>query len=414
MKLYGHFVGGVDFTGTVVIDNGIIIDIIYGLVEDAIIIDSKYLIFPGMIDIHVHSREDETGLQNYKETYQTCKDAAISGGVVAFCAMPNTPNPVVTMEQLRWHQVKSQEYIKDLTVINYIGVGPETKPLDIKTPYKVYTGPSIGSLFFKSKEELREVLQYYRGQYVSFHVEDYETLCMHMHELTHDKRRPVLCVTIALKYVLEMIEEYNIRAKLCHWSCKEGLELICEYRKRGLDITIEVSPLHLYFDTDTITTQMWPFVQANPSIQTSDDRFALIKALKDGTIDYLATDHAPHILNEKIGTECISGTPQLDTYGLIVCWLIKQWGFNYDDIARITARNPGKFLKEFTDEKIGKTKIGYVGSFTILDLNTEVTVNKEMLKTKVEWSPFEGCVMPGKVVGVVLRGNYISSNLKQV
>ena len=132
------------------------------------------LIFPGMVDVHVHAQEDETGKQNHKETYLTASDAAINGGVVACAAMPNTTSPLVTLERLLWHKDKHKDL--PVTFLNYAGIGPQTNPLLANVPYKVYVGPSVGDLFFKSPDQMAFPLKDYFGKCVSFHVEDYDVL----------------------------------------------------------------------------------------------------------------------------------------------------------------------------------------------------------------------------------------------
>jgi dihydroorotase len=392
--------------------------------------------FPGMVDVHVHAREDETGKQNYKETYQTANDAAINGGVACCCAMPNTPNPLLTIEQLKWH--KNKHGTLPVTFINYLGIGPDTKPIktEIEVPYKVFTGPSVGQLFFKSESELRDSLKNYNGKYVSFHVEDYDILQANKGKPTHDQRRPIECVETALEYVLAIIEEFGLKAKLCHWPTSgKSLEMIRKHRKKGFRTLIEISPLYLYFDNEMTNSnpELWPYLQANPSIRSRKDRLELIEALRDGTIDMIATDHAPHTLDEKFKnfggeanylkmkkdnpTECrkiscldgTSGTPQLDTYATIGAWLISEHRFTPKEIARVTSFNPGKFANHFLDRTygrgFGKIAVGYQGSLTIIDLDKKTTVKRENLKTKCGWSPFEEIDFKGKTTMTIIKGN---------
>lgn len=398
-----------------------------------------HLIFAGFGDIHIHAREDETGQQNYKEDYQSATAAALHGGVTHVACMPNTPAPLTTEEQLRWHQQKCRSF--PVSFLHYVGVGPDTFPLSISVPYKVFTGPSVGKLFFKNELELRKVLQNYRGQQVSFHVEDYDILEANKTAHTHQERRPVACVEKALAYVLAIIEEYDLKAKLCHWSTAgKSITMITQHRAKGFNTTLEVSPLHLYFDADMLTTipEFWPYVQMNPSIQGQEHRRELLRLLKEGFIDYVATDHAPHTLAEKFKQfeppaetamskeeyylhlkehdiakcrefaykDSTSGTPQLDTYALIAAWLMKEQGFSPEDIARVCAQNPGSFMNQFHAGrgKFGKIEQGYYGSFTVLDMSVSTTVTRKELKTKCGWSPFEGITFPGRVAATFVKG----------
>ena len=411
--------------------------------EPTFTFDKNHLIFPGMVDVHIHAREDDTGEQTHKETYQTANNSAINGGVVAVAPMPNTPHPLTTSERLAWHN--EQHRGLPITFLNYAGVGPDTSPISENVPYKVYTGPSVGDIFFESEAQLREALQRYVGKPLSFHVEDYDVLMASSERGTHTQRRPVECVETALRYVLEMVEEFKIPAKLCHWSTGgASFDMIKKHRERNAEAglpytTIEVSPLHLIFDEDMLrrAPEKWPYVQMNPALQSAEHRQALIEGLRTGFIDYIATDHAPHTLDEKfknfadVGKElgltpeeaylhlrrtdlaecqrrsCLngtSGTPQLDTYGLVAAWLIGEQGFSPQDVARVTAYNPGVFTNQFVDGKFGKIAEMYQGSLTVLDMGSSTTLDREMLKTKVGWSPFEGMVFPGRVAMTMIRG----------
>ncbi len=358
------------------------------------------LIFPGFVDLHAHAREDASHTQDYKEDFITAGEAAINGGVVAFAEMPNNPIPPIDEESYEGKQELAKK--SSVPVFLYAGIGNQTKPLSRKVPYKVFMGPSVGDLFFHSKKDLEETIKLYKGQNISFHCEDPEILEKNKNELTHEKRRPEEAEISAIDFALGMIEKYNLQGKICHCSTKEGIEKIKSAKMRGVNVVVEVSPHHLYFDQEAITENNRNLMQMNPPLRTPNDKKYLLQALKDGTIDFLATDHAPHTKEEKL--KGISGTPQLDTYGPFVSWLIKEHGFAGEEIARVCAYNPGKFLEEFTGEKYGEIKEGYAGSLTVLDMNNPITIKKEMLKTKCGWSPFEGVTFPGSVVLTVIKG----------
>ena len=128
----------------------------------------------------------------------------------------------------------------------------------------------------------------------------------------------------------------------------------------------------------------------------------MIKYLKNGKIDYLATDHAPHSLAEK--KKGISGLTHRDTYGSFAAWLMAEREFTPGEIARVCARNPGRFFNEFSKDKYGEIQAGYVGSLVVIDLNKKNQITAEKLKTKNRWSPFLGATFPGSVVLTVVRG----------
>jgi dihydroorotase len=360
----------------------------------------KELIFPGFVDLHVHAREDTSHKQDYKEDFRTAGEAAINGGVVAFMEMPNNPIPPIDDKSY----VDKLELTKKcpIEVILYAGIGAHTKPLAKVVPYKVFMAQSNGDLFFTNLEELEPVIAKYHDQSISFHCEDPKILEENKNQPTHGGRRPPEAETSAIDFALEMIEKYNLQGKICHCSTKAGIEKIKDAKMRKVNVVAEVSPHHLYFNEEKLTDENRNWMQMNPPLRTSFDKEYLIKALRDGTIDFIATDHAPHTGEEKLkGT---SGTPQLDTYGPFTTWLMKEHNFSAQEIIRICAENPGNFINKFGTSKYGKIEEGFAGSLTILDLNKPITITKDKLKTKCNWSPFEGVTFPGSVAMTIIKG----------
>jgi len=361
------------------------------------------LIFAGMGDIHIHAREDVSQKQSYKEDFRTAAAAAMNGGVVHVADMPNNPVAPITDETYRAKAALVLEKNLPVHFTLYAGIGPGTRPLSFPVPYKAYMGPSVGDLFFSSLAQLEETLEHYRGKHVSFHCEDPELLEQHKGAATHEERRPAVCELSATKFALQMIEKYELIGKLCHYSVGEGLPYIKEARARGIPVTCEVTPHHLYYDVTDITDQNRGWMQMNPPLRSVEDRKAMVAALREGTLDYLATDHAPHTLEEnQKGT---SGQPHLDTYGPFVTWLIKEQNFTPEQVAKFCCENPGEFVNPFLiDRKYGKIEPGYTASLTILNLSRPVTIRREDMKTKCGWSPFEGVTFPGSVEALFVDG----------
>ena len=334
------------------------------------------LIFPGMGDVHIHAREDQTGKQKYKEEYKTAGDAALNGGCTHISAMPNTPKPLTTKSDLSWHRKRVEKIAHPVSILNYIGIDRSTKPLGKPGEqfYKLYFGKSVGDLSVIYAGELDEILARYRGHNISFHVEYEPIVEASAQGETHADRRPRECVNEGLRLLLPLILKHKIKAKLCHWSLgKDSFALIQEAREKGAFIELEVSPLHLLFDR-TMTQrnpELWTKIQMNPAIQKSSDRLDLIEGLRNGFIQYLATDHAPHTKEEKFSAFAqfkgeypgksnveiageikkkdkklyraickqngMSGAPWLDTYGIVCAHLINEFGFTPQDIARVAS-----------------------------------------------------------------------------
>ena len=366
------------------------------------------LIFAGMGDIHIHARDDVSDSQTYKEDFTTVSDAAIHGGVIHVADMPNNPAAPIddTSYAVKLEHLKNRNVPIQVTL--YAGIGPGTLPLSKPVPYKAYMGPSVGDLFFSTLEQLEETISNYQGQCVSFHCEDPELLDVHKNADTHEQQRPPECELSATDFALRMIEKYNLVGKLCHYSVGEGLTLIQEAREKGLPVTCEVTPHHLYYDTSDITEENRGWMQMNPPLRSEADKVAMLNGLRDGLLDYLATDHAPHTLEEK--AQGVSGQPHLDTYGAFVTWLMAEQNFTPQRIAEVCSENPGKFVNPYTTpKKFGRLEPGYVASLTVLNLQKPTTIRRSELKTKCGWSPFEGTTFPGSVEAVFLDGEIVGS-----
>lgn len=381
--------------------------------------ENDCLLFAGMGDIHIHAREDFSQKNIYKEDFISTCCAALNGGLVHVADMPNNPKaPVDDESYIEKLQLTKKS---EIPILLYAGIGPETRPLSFVVPYKVYMGPSIGELYFKDNQSLDEVLKFYKNQLVSFHCEDPEILEGHKSEASHELKRPVSAELMATQTALHLIKKYQLKGKLCHYSAGEGLSAIKEAKKNGLFVTCEVTPQHLYFSSESLKKKSavdQTFFQMNPPIRSESNRLALLDALNSGVIDYLATDHAPHSLEEK--HQGMSGLPGLDTYGAFVTWLILNQGVSVHVIAKVASENPGTFFNQFIKvlssrfdnfpdlgHGMGFLLPGYSASFSLLNLSKPIEIKHSDLKTKAKWSPFLGETFPGSVEQVFYRGKLI-------
>ncbi|MDO9181035.1 MAG: amidohydrolase family protein [Bacteriovorax sp.] len=378
--------------------------------------DDNFLLFAGMGDIHIHAREDITGKNNYKEDFQSACCAAINGGLVHLADMPNNPVPPIDDESY----LQKMELAKksEVPILMYAGIGPETLPLSFMVPYKVYMGPSIGDLYFKNNSELDDVLKNYRHQWVSFHCEDPEILSKHANELDHFHKRPIEAELIATDFAIYLIEKYDLKGKLCHYSAGKGLDAIRAARKKGISVSCEVTPQHLFFSEESIRlmpdSEQIKF-QMNPPIRSVLDSQKLLDAIRNNEIDFLATDHAPHSPLEK--AKGISGLPGLDTYAAFVTWLLLDQNISAKTLALMTTENPGIFFNQFLASLNQKTNLfkkwgnglgflkpGYSASFTVLNLKKSHLVTSSNIKSKAAWSPFMNIIFPGSLENVFIRG----------
>lgn len=373
-----------------------------------LVLDDRSLIFPGLIDAHVHAREDVTGRDVYKEDFESAGKAAVHGGVTAFAEMPN--NPVPPRDDASYRAKRELARKSAAEVLLYAIVGPGTEPLSFPVPYKAYMAQSIGDFCFADEETLRSVLPRYRDQWVSFHAEHPEILRSSAAARDHARRRPPEAEVEAIRLALALCEEYHLHPHICHLSTARGLDVIREARSRGLAVTTEVTPHHLFFDAESATSFARPsWLQCNPPIRPRSDRLALLAALRDGEIDFLASDHAPHSIDEK--ERGISGVTHLDTFGPFLFWLLEE-GFDTQRLRRVACENPGRFLGRYLPSRYGRVLPGFAGSLTVLEPEP-LTVRRAEIASRAGWSPFEGRTFGGRVSHTIVRGRLVYERARE-
>ena len=378
-------------------DTGLILDVTDSCEKGDLHYGCECLVFSGFIDIHVHAREDTTGENNHKEDFATASAAASAGGVTYFLDMPNNPAPPIDEES---YNAKMQcASLSDVEVLLYAGVGVETTPINKSIPYKAFIGPSTGALGFPNEDLLQETMKRYSGCCVAVHAECPDELEKYKNENTHEKKRPDVSEIKAIEMALRMLKKSDIELlNVCHVSTKGGVELIKEAKENGESVIAEATPHHLYFNSDDGVSS---YMQVNPPIRSSENSSSVLNALREGVIDVLATDHAPHTIAEK--NEGCSGVPNLDTYGAFATWLLSK-GFSPIRVAEVASATPGKYTKRFDGKTRGVIKKGAVASFTVLEPSHPTTVCNKDIKSKCKWTPFDGVTFPGRVYATIIKG----------
>lgn len=402
--------------GGVVALQTVVIDLSSGLIDEIKAPRKNYdlylpdcLVLPGLIDRHVHGREDVTGRETYKEDFSTLGLAALNGGVVHVGEMGNNPVPPIDDKTYRDKEDLTRKSPVPVTL--YAMMGPDTRPLSFPVPYKLCHARTTGAndtIFFPNCTLIEKTAERYAGQVVSHHAEDADILQSHANEPTHERRRPPEAEASAVAYALDLTKRYKLKSTICHCSVCSGIEAIVTARMQGVAVTCEVTPHHLYFDDSMITAENRSRMQMNPPLRSPADRKYCIEALRRGEIDVLASDHAPHT-DEDRAERKTSGFPHLDTLGAFLTWLMVEHKFTPSDIGRICCARPAAFLNQFLSPErygrgYGRIAPGFMGSLTVLNLHRPVTVTKKKLKTKCRWSPFEGVTFPGSVECTIIRG----------
>lgn len=311
------------------------------------------LIFPGFLDVHVHGREDTSGTEIYKEDFRTLGEAAINGGVVHVAEMGNNPKPPV--DDASYREKRTLTSKSPVPVTLYAMIGPTTNPLGFAVPYKICHARTTGAndmIFFPDRQSIEAAAERYQGRAISHHCEDSEILKHHSAETRHEQKRPAEAEVSAIDFALYLTERYRLKSKLCHCSVRNGIYKIVAAKARGVDVTCEITPHHLYFDRSMITAENRQWMQMNPPLRTEEDRRFCLEALRNGPIDMIASDHAPHTESDKL--KGASGQPHLDTFGAFTTWLMARQNFKPEDILRVCCANPAKFLNPFLAPTFGR------------------------------------------------------------
>lgn len=375
------------------------------------------LVMPGVIDDQVHFRDP--GL-TYKADIETESAAAVAGGVTSFMDMPNTKPPTVTLDALELKNRRAAE----VSLANYgffIGATNENLSTLLAVDYaftpgvKVFLGASTGNMLVNDKDALKGIFSEVPA-IIAIHSEDEmlirrnrdfyvkkygDQLPVKFHPLI---RSTEVCYKSTAKAV-EMAHRYNTRLHVLHLSTGRELEL---FDNKPLDekrITAEVCVHHLWF-SDEDYGKLGNLIKWNPAIKTWDDRAALRAALAYGYIDIVATDHAPHLMEEKTGN-CLtaaSGGPLVQHSLLAMLELVKQNVFSLDTVVEKMCHAPAKL---YHIVKRGYLREGYYADIAIVDRNVPFTVRSENILSKCGWSPFEGYTFHNSVRQTYVNGNLV-------
>lgn len=372
------------------IKNGIIVDIAAFIEGDGLDFSGK-LIVPGLIDMHCHLREP--GFEN-KENIETGIQSAIHGGFVAICPMANTNPPIDDVETLQYTINRAKNF-----PINFYPIAAVTKGLEGKELTDFSSLKGAGAIAFSDDGKPLENLKLLKealltGELIISHAEDSKLLT--------DEVSEAVCVAREL----EILREYGGRIHFAHISTKRAIELIRQAKNEGLNVTCETAP-HYFTFTKENRTKSGKF-KMNPPLRSQEDLNAVIEGLKDGTIDCIATDHAPHSVEEKLKPfdEAPFGIVGFETALGVSLKLVSEGNLTLQDVITKLSTNPAKILNL---ENLGQIKTGLKANLTIIDTNLEYTVRAENFKTKCKITPFEGMNLKGKCTAVVINGEIIET-----
>jgi dihydroorotase (multifunctional complex type) len=377
-------------------------DLAAGMPKAPTIDVSGLTIFPGLIDVHVHLREPGG---EHKEDFYSGTCAALAGGVTTVFGMPNTSPPITDAETLADALKRaSRKAVCDYGL--YIGGTPDNAEqaaaLEQAVGLKLYIGSSTGNLLVDQlPAQIAHFERFPRGRIIAVHAEDEAAVRFFA---ARGQRRPPICAALATAHVLALAEQIGRRLHICHVSTGHELALIGGARERGLDVTCEVTPHHLFLSSED-EAELGGLGQVNPPLRSPRDVASLWE--HKAVIDMVATDHAPHTLDEKRGDSPPSGMPGLETMLPLLLTAAREGRISLADIARWTAWRPAEV---FGLAHKGQIAPGFDADLTLVDLNAHWTIGDDRLFTRCGWTPFSGRVMSGRVVRVYLRGQMAYEN----
>lgn len=415
------------FKGDIVVQDGFIKLVINNKhsIEDILLDEStEYIdanglfLFPGVIDDQVHFREP--GLTHKADIGSESK-AAVAGGVTSFMDMPNTSPPAITQEQLEEKfQIAAKKSMANYSF--YMGTTNDNAEEVIKTDpktvcgIKIFMGSSTGNMLV-DKQATLEHLFACAPLLIAVHCEDEQTIKKNLfnyiqkfgEDIPIDRHAVIRSEEACFKsteFAVNLAKKYNTRLHVLHLSSARELELFDHKTPlEGKKITAEVCAHHLWFnflDYEKYGTQ----IKCNPSIKSQDDQNGLLIGLHANKIDVIASDHAPHTLDEKQQKylKSASGIPLVQHTLQMMLEMYHQGKLTLEVIAEKMCHSPAKC---FQIDRRGFIRQGYFADFVLVDLKRPYEVTKENILYKCAWSPFENHTFNSTIVATFINGQKV-------
>ena len=414
------------FHGDLLIENNIIKEISENISasESAKVIDANgSFLLPGFIDDQVHFREP--GL-THKATIATESKAAIAGGITSFIEMPNT-NPQATTQDLLEDKFKiaaNDSYANYSFMFGGTNDNLEellkTDPKNV-AGIKLFLGSSTGNMLVDNEEVLEKIFSSTK-MIISVHCEDEATIrknTEHYKAIYGDniplKFHPIIrseeACYLSSSRAIELAKKTGARLHIFHLSTEKETHLFRnDIPLEEKQITAEVCVHHLWF-SDEDYDEKGTLIKWNPAVKTTKDREGLWKALLDDRIDVIATDHAPHTIEEKnnVYTKAPSGGPLVQHALLAILQKVKKGKISIEKAVEKMSHNPAKIFKI---EKRGFIKEGFYADLVLVNPNSSNKVSKDNILYKCGWSPFEGTEFSSTITHTFVNGNLMFDNGK--
>ncbi len=368
-------------------------------------------VFPGLVDVHVHLREPGF---SHKETIATGTSAALAGGFTTVCAMPNldpAPDALAALDVQRGVIARdARARVVPYATITKNRAGKALSDMRGMAPFVAGfsddgSGVDDGELMRAAMREAKAL-----QKIICAHAEDKSLIppggAIHDGDYARAHGIPGIPAASEWRQVardLELVRETGCAYHVCHVSAKETVALIRRAKAEGLDVTCETAPHYVAFD-DSMLEDAGDF-KMNPPIRGKADRAALIEGLLDGTIDMIATDHAPHAASEKAGglTGAVMGVVGLETaFAAMVTTLVEPGILTLEGLGALMAGNPGARFGLG-----GAIRVGARADFAAFDLNQKWEVKPEAFRSMGRSTPFRGKTLTGVCVKTILNGEVV-------
>lgn len=374
------------------------------------------LLVPGLIDLHVHFREPG---QTAKETIASGSKAAVAGGFTSVCAMANTKpvNDSVAVTELMLSRARTADLCR------YFPLGTVTKGMEGAELADYSNLMTAGCVAFSDDGNsimnaaiMRRALKYTSWLEVPIVAHEEDTNLMgkgYMNEGVTSARLGCIGIPAAAEEVMVardiMLAEYTGgHLHLAHLSTKGSLRLVREAKKNGIRVTCEVTPHHFALTDKELMTFDSDY-KMNPPLRSQADLEAVLEALADGTVDAIATDHAPHTWDDK---ECelpiaAFGVIGLETaLPLTLALLVNKQVIGLSRAIELLSSGPAKTFK-LEKKGLGSLAVGNPADFALVDLEARITVDRAFVQSKAFNTPFKGMTLPGKVLGTWVEGRKV-------
>jgi len=365
----------------------------------------KLITIPAPVDAHVHVRYPGF---THKEDWRTASRAAVKGGIGTIFDMPNTKPATTTIELLKEKRLEA----KNNSLVNFaFHFGATSLNTDILNnisnipSVKLFMGSSTGDLLVADFNDEMKIFKS-TDKIITVHAEDEVIISRNsikynrsFEPSVHSKIRSNQAALRAVENAIKLAEETNHKLVVAHVSTKNEIELIKKAKSRGVQVFCEATTHHLFLSSKDYKT-FGNLIKVNPPVRSDSDQQALWDAISDGTIDFLGTDHAPHLLSEKSKPylEAPAGIPGLETFLPLLLNAVNEKRLSIDRLIDLTSRNQERIYGFKNQAEV------------VVDLNrTEILLKKD-LQTKCEWSPWENIKLTGWPVKTIINNHTMYDN----